>query len=144
MMNGLGNLGHLGKLGHASTSGTNHPEVEASGRAFPIWNTKPGDDKLMSLSIHGLTEQIGTPTPANPVPMLSVGDTGLLLSVMPDKECSDYQLLNIKAAMNKAGHDGILRSVNGIYDEVVYDGKKWKLIQRYPRLQCFYRRNRCR
>ena len=130
MMNGLGNLGHLGKLGHASTSGTNHPEVEASGRAFPIWNTKPGDDKLMSLSIHGLTEQIGTPTPANPVPMLSVGDTGLLLSVMPDKECSDYQLLNIKAAMNKAGHDGILRSVNGIYDEVVYDGKKWKLIQR--------------
>lgn len=62
-MNGLGNLGHLGKLGHASTSGTNHPEVEASGRAFPIWNTKPGDDKLLSLSIHGLTEQIGTPTP---------------------------------------------------------------------------------
>jgi hypothetical protein len=105
-------------------------EVEASGRAFPIWNTKPGDDKLMSLSIHGLTEQIGTPTPANPVPMRSVGDMGLLLSVMPDKECSDYQLLNIKAAMKKAGHDGILRLVNGIYDEVVYDGKKWKLIQR--------------
>ena len=130
MMNGLGNLGHLGKLGHASTSGTNHPEVEASGRAFPIWNTKPGDDKLLSLSIHGLTEQIGTPTPANPVPMRSVGDTGLLLSVMPDKAGSDYQLLNIKAAMKKAGHDGILRSVNGIYDEVVYDGKEWKLIQR--------------
>ena len=130
MMNGLGNLGHLGKLGHVSTTGMNQSEASASGRAFPIWNTKPGDDKLMSLSIHGLTEQIGTPTPANPVPMLSVGDTGLLLSVMPDKECSDYQLLNIKAAMNKAGHDGILRSVNGIYDEVVYDGKKWKLIQR--------------
>ena len=130
MMNGLGNLGHLGKLGHASTSGTNHPEVEASGRAFPIWNTKPGDDKLLSLSIHGLTEQIGTPTPANPVPMRSVGDSGLFLSVMPDKAGSDYQLLNIKAAMKKAGHDGILRSVNGIYDEVVYNGKKWKLIQR--------------
>ena len=116
MMNGLGNLGHLGKLGHVSTSGMNHLEVEASGRAFPIWNTKVGDDKLLSLSIHGLTEQSGTPTPANPVPMRSVGDTGLLLSVMADKECSDYQLLNIKAAMNKAGHDGILRSVNGIYD----------------------------
>lgn len=129
-MIGLGNLGHLGKLGHVSTTGMNQSEVEASGRAFPIWNTKPGDDKLMSLSIHGLTEQIGTPTPANPVPMRSVGDMGLLLSVMPNKECSDYQLLNIKAAMNKAGHDGILRSVNGIYDEVVYDGKKWKLIQR--------------
>ena len=102
----------------------------ASGRAFPIWNTKPGDDKLMSLSIHGLTEQNGTPTPANPVPMRSVGDSGLFLSVMPDKAGSDYQLLNIKEAMKKAGHDGILRSVNGIYDEVVYDGKEWKLIQR--------------
>ena len=130
MMNGLGNLGHLGKLGHASTSGTNHPEVEASGRAFPIWNTKPGDDKLLSLSIHGLTEQIGTPTPENPVPMRSVGDSGLFLSVMPDKAGSDYQLLNIKEAMKKAGHDGILRSVNGIYDEVVYNEKEWKLIQR--------------
>ena len=130
MMIGLGNLGHLGKLGHASTSGTNHPEVEASGRAFPIWNTKPGDDKLLSLSIHGLTEQNGTPTPANPVPMRSVGDSGLFLSVMADKAGSDYQLLNIKAAMKKAGHDGILRSVNGIYDEVVYNGKEWKLIQR--------------
>ena len=129
-MNGLGNLGHLGKLGHASTSGTNHPEVEASGRAFPIWNTKPGDDKLMSLSIHGLTEQSGTPTPENPVSMRSVGDTGLFLSVMADKEGSDYQMLNIKEAIKKAGHDGILRSVNGIYDEVVYNGKEWKLIQR--------------
>ena len=129
-MIGLGNLGHLGKLGHASTSGMNHPEVEASGQAFPIWNTKPGDDKLLFLSIHGLTEQIGTPTPENPVPMRSVGDRGLYLSVMQDKESSDYQLLNIKEAMKKAGHDGILRSVNGIYDEVVYDGKEWKLIQR--------------
>ena len=130
MMNGLGNLGHLGRLGHVSTSGTNHPEVEASGRAFPIWNTKSGDNKLLSLSIHGLTEQSGTPTPENPVPMRSVGDSGLLLSVMPDKAGSDYQMLNIKAAMKKAGHDGILRSVNGIYDEVVYNGKEWKLIQR--------------
>ncbi len=130
MMNGLGNLGHLGRLGHVSTSGTNHPEVEASGRAFPIWNTKSGDNKLMSLSIHGRTEQSDTPTPANPVSMRSVGDTGLFLSVMADKEGSDYQMLNIKEAMKKAGHDGILRSVNGIYDEVVYNGKEWKLIQR--------------
>ncbi|WP_303009118.1 hypothetical protein [Coprobacter fastidiosus] len=120
---------HLGAIYNGSG---NNPLsiVFASGRAFPIWNTKPGDDKLLSLSIHGLTEQIGTPTPANPVPMRSVGDTGMLLSVMPDKAGSDYQLLNIKEAMKKAGHDGILRSVNGIYDEVVYDGKEWKLIQR--------------
>lgn len=104
--------------------------VTASGEKFPVWNTIQGSDKIKSLSIHGKSYQNGTPTPANPVPMRSVGDMGLLLSVMPDKECSDYQLLNIKAAMKKAGHDGILRLVNGIYDEVVYDGKKWKLIQR--------------
>lgn len=104
--------------------------ANASGKAFPIWNTVDGDNTLLSLSIHGLTEQSDTPTPENPVPMRSVGDSGLFLSVMPDKAGSDYQLLNIKEAMKKAGHDGILRSVNGIYDEVVYDGKEWKLIQR--------------
>ena len=104
--------------------------ANASGKAFPIWNTVDGDNTLLSLSIHGLTEQSDTPTPENPVPMRSVGDSGLFLSVMPDKAGSDYQLLNIKEAMKKAGHDGILRSTNGIYDEVVYDGKEWKLIQR--------------
>ena len=104
--------------------------ANASGKAFPIWNTVDGDNTLLSLSIHGLTEQSDTPTPENPVPMRSVGDSGLFLSVMPDKAGSDYQLLNIKEAMKKAGHDGILRSVNGIYDEVVYNGKEWKLIQR--------------
>lgn len=104
--------------------------ANASGKAFPIWNTVDRDNTLLSLSIHGLTEQSDTPTPENPVPMRSVGDSGLFLSVMSDKAGSDYQLLNIKEAMKKAGHDGILRSVNGIYDEVVYDGKEWKLIQR--------------
>ena len=120
---------HLGAIYNGS--GNNPlPIVFASGKAFPIWNTVDGDNTLLSLSIHGLTEQSGIPTPANPVPMRSVGDTGMLLSVMPDKAGSDYQLLNIKEAMKKAGHDGILRSVNGIYDEVVYNGKEWKLIQR--------------
>ena len=120
---------HLGAIYNGS--GNNPlPIVFASGKAFPIWNTVDGDNTLLSLSIHGLTEQSGIPTPANPVPMRSVGDTGMLLSVMPDKAGSDYQLLNIKESMKKAGHDGILRSVNGIYDEVVYNGKEWKLIQR--------------
>jgi hypothetical protein len=126
----LGKLGCLGKLGLLESNNNLSISISASGRAFPIWNTKPGDDKLLSLSIHGLTEQNGTPTPENLISMRSVGDTGLLLSVMPDKAGSDYQLLNIKEAMKKAGHDGILRSVNGIYDEVVYNGKEWKLIQR--------------
>lgn len=104
--------------------------VTASGRAFPIWNTVAGDDKLLSLSIHGRTEQDGTPSPESPVPLQSVGDEDLYLYVMQDKEGSNFQTLDIKTAMQNAGHDGILRSVNGIYDEVFYDGKQWKLIQR--------------
>ncbi|HJF42557.1 hypothetical protein, partial [Coprobacter fastidiosus] len=93
---------HLGAIYNGS--GNNPlPIVFASGKAFPIWNTVDGDNTMLSLSIHGLTEQSGTPTPANPVPMRSVGDSGLFLSVMPDKAGSDYQLLNIKAAMKKAG-----------------------------------------
>ena len=126
---GIGNYITSDYLIKRSSKGKNKI-VFASGRAFPIWNTVAGDNTLLSLSIHGFTEQSGTPTPENPVPMRSVGDSGLFLSVMPDKAGSDYQLLNIKEAMKKAGHDGILRSVNGIYDEVVYDGKEWKLIQR--------------
>lgn len=104
--------------------------VTASGRAFPIWNTVAGDDKLLSLSIHGRTEQDGTPSPESPVPLQSVGDEDLYLYVMQDKEGRNSQTLDIKTAMQNAGHDGILRSVNGIYDEVFYDGKQWKLIQR--------------
>ena len=104
--------------------------ANASGRAFPIWNTIAGDDKLFSLSIHGRTEQDGTPTPEASVPLQSVGDEDLYLYVMQDKEGSNFQTLDIKTAMQNAGHDGILRSVNGIYDEVFYDGKQWKLIQR--------------
>lgn len=104
--------------------------VTASGEKFPVWNTVAGDDKLLSLSIHGRTEQDGTPSPESPVPLQSVGDEDLYLYVMQDKEGSNFQTLDIKTAMQNAGHDGILRSVNGIYDEVFYDGKQWKLIQR--------------
>ena len=102
----------------------------ASGKAFPIWNTVEGNDKLLSLSIHGNIIQEGIPTPENPIPLQSVGDEGLYLYVMQDKESSTFQTLDIKTAMQNAGHDGVLRSVNGIYDEVVYNGKEWKLIQR--------------
>lgn len=101
------------------------PEVQASGRAFPIWNTVVGTDKLLSLSIHGLTEQNGTPTPEVPVPIQSVGDSGLLLSIMQDKTGGDYQLLDIGGAMRKAGYDGVLRSAGAVYDEIKYNGKEW-------------------
>ena len=130
MMIGLGKIGYIGKPGNISSGGIMLPEVQASGRSFPIWNTIAGDDKLLTLSIHGRTEQDGTPTPEAPVPLQSVGDESLYLYVMQDKEGGNYQTLDIKTAMQNAGHDGILRSVNGIYDEVVYNGKEWKLIQR--------------
>ena len=75
----LGRLGRLGRLGNIYDINISRISkiAFASGKAFPIWNTKSGDNKLMSLSIHGRTEQSGIPTPANPVPMRSVGDTGL-------------------------------------------------------------------
>ena len=104
--------------------------VTASGEKFPVWNTVQGSDKIKSLSIHGKSYQNGTPSPESPVPLQSVGDEDLYLYVMQDKEGSNFQTLDIKTAMQNAGHDGVLRSVNGIYDEIVYDGKSWKLIQR--------------
>ena len=126
---GIGNYITSDYLIRRSSKGKNKIAF-ASGKAFPIWNTIEGNDKLLSLSIHGNTIQEGIPTPENPIPLQSVGDEGLYLYVMQDKEGSNFQTLDIKTAMQNAGHDGILRSVNGIYDEVFYDGKQWKLIQR--------------
>ena len=126
---GIGNYITSDYLIRRSSKGKNKIAF-ASGKAFPIWNTIEGNDKLLSLSIHGNTIQEGIPTPENPIPLQSVGDEGLYLYVMQDKESSTFQTLDIKTAMQNAGHDGVLRSVNGIYDEVVYDGKSWKLIQR--------------
>ena len=124
-MIGLGKLGCMGKMGNVTSGGLMLPEVQASGRAFPIWHTVVGTDKLLSLSIHGLTEQNGTPTPEVPVPIQSVGDSGLLLSIMQDKTGGDYQLLDIGGAMRKAGYDGVLRSAGAVYDEIKYNGKEW-------------------
>ena len=129
-MIGLGKLGCMGKMGNVTSGGLMLPEVQASGRAFPIWNTVVGTDKLLSLSIHGLTEQNGTPTPEVPVPIQSVGDSGLLLSIMQDKTGGDYQLLDIGGAMRKAGYDGMLRSAGTVYDEIKYNGAEWTFQKR--------------
>ena len=103
--------------------------ADGSGRIFPIWNTVSGGE-IYYLSIHGGSIQNGTPTPENPVPILSCGDQGLSLILSDQQTGGEQNTLNISQAMQNAGHDGILRSVNGIYDEIVYDGKSWKLIQR--------------
>lgn len=105
-------------------------EVECSGMAFPIWNTFAGDVAITELSIHGKTEQASLPTPEVPVPIQSVGDNGLLLSVMQDKTGGDYQLLDIGGAMRKAGYDGVLRSAGDVYDEIRYNGKEWTFQKR--------------
>lgn len=104
-----------------------------SGRIFPIWNTVSGGE-ISYLSIHGGSIQNGTPTAENPVPILSCGDQGLSLILSDQQTGGEQNTLNISQAMQNAGHDGILRSVNGIYDEVFYDGKQWKLIQKFTNL----------
>lgn len=104
-------------------------EVVASGEKFVVWNTVEASDKVKSLSIHGKSYQYGTPTPLAPVEIQSVWDNSLLLQIGDSKESVNHTI-DIKKAIQDVGYDGILRSVNGIYDEVVYDGKEWKLIQR--------------
>ena len=114
---------------HGETPEPTFPTVRASGEKFVIWNSVEASDKVKSYSIHGKSYQDGTPTPLAPVEIQSVGDNSLLLQIGDSKE-SVNQTIDVKKAIQKAGHDGILRSVNGIYDEVVYNGKEWKLIQR--------------
>lgn len=103
--------------------------VWASGEKFVIWNSVKASDKVKSSSIHGKSYQDGAPTPLAPVEIQYVGDNSLLLQIGDSKESVNHTI-DIKKAIQDAGHDGILRSVNGIYDEVVYNGKEWKLIQR--------------
>lgn len=114
---------------HGETPEPTFQTVRASGEKFVIWNTVEASDKVKSYSIHGKSYQDGTPTPLSPVEIQSVGDNSLLLQIGDSKE-SVNQTIDVKKAVQDAGHDGILRSVNGIYDEVVYNGKEWKLIQR--------------
>lgn len=114
---------------HGGTPEPTSWTVRASGEKFVIWNTVEASDKVKSLSIHGKSYQEGTPTPLAPVEIQSVGDNSLLLQIGDIKD-SVNQTIDVKKSIQDAGHDGILRSVNGIYDEVVYNGKEWKLIQR--------------
>lgn len=114
---------------HGETPEPPFPTVRASGEKFVIWNTVEASDKVKSCSIHGKSYQDGTPTPLAPVEIQSVGDNSLLLQIGDSQESVNHTI-DVKKAIQDAGHDGILRSVNGIYDEVVYNGKEWELIQR--------------
>lgn len=114
---------------HGETPEPAFQTVRASGEKFVIWNSVEASDKVKSLSIHGRSYQGGTPTPLAPVEIQSVGDNSLLLQIGDSQESVNHTI-DVKKAIQDAGHDGILRSVNGIYDEVVYNGKEWELIQR--------------
>lgn len=114
---------------HGETPEPAFQTVRASGEKFVIWNTVEASDKVKSYSIHGKSYQDGTPTPLAPVEIQFVGDNSLLLQIGDSKESVNHTI-DVKKAVQDAGYDGILRSVNGIYDEVVYNGKEWKLIQR--------------
>ena len=114
---------------HGETPEPPFPTVRASGEKFVIWNTVEASDKVKSCSIHGKSYQDGTPTPLAPVEIQYVGDNSLLLQIGDSQESVNHTI-DVKKAIQDAGHDGILRSVNGIYDEVVYNGKEWELIQR--------------
>lgn len=95
-------------------------EVVASGEKFVVWNTIEGNN-IKSFEIHGKTIQEGTPTPANPIPINSVGDTPLILTISNGTETQQINFGDIK-----------LRSVGTVSDELVFDNSigKWKLIQR--------------
>lgn len=103
--------------------------VTASGEKFPVWNTVQGSDKIKSLSIHGKSYQNGEATPLSPIEIQSVGDNTITLQT-GDSENGVSSSIDIRKSLTDASSDGILRSVYGIYDEVVYNGKEWKLIQR--------------
>ena len=103
--------------------------VTASGEKFPVWNTVQGSDKIKSLSIHGKSYQNGEATPLSPIEIQSVGDNTITL-LTGDSENNVSLEIDIRKSLTDALSDGILRYVNGIYDEVVYNGKEWKLIQR--------------
>lgn len=103
--------------------------VTASGEKFPVWNTIQGSDKIKSLSIHGKSYQNGEATPLSPIEIQSVGDNTITLQTGDSENIVSLEI-DIRKSLTDALSDGILRSVNGIYDEVVYNGKEWKLIQR--------------
>lgn len=113
---------------HGETPKPTFQTVQASGEKFVIWNTVKASDKVKSYSIHGKSYQDGTPTPIAPVEIQSVGDNSLLLQIGDSKESVNHTI-DVKKAIQDAGYDGVLRSINGVRDELIYTGDEYKIIQ---------------
>lgn len=107
---------------HGETPEPTLPTVQASGEKFVIWNTVEASDKVKSYSIHGKSYQDGAPTPLAPVEIQSVGDNSLLLQIGDSKESVNHTI-DIKKAIQDAGHDGVLRSIGVLRDDVNYNNE---------------------
>ena len=113
---------------HGETHEPTFQTVRASGEKFVIWNSVEASDKVKSYSIHGKSYQDGTPTPLSPVEIQSVGDNSLLLQIGDSQESVNHTI-DVKKAIQNAGYDGVLRSINGVRDELIYTGDEYKIIQ---------------
>ena len=121
----IGKLGYIGRLGIPGTGGGSMglELTYGSGKKFPIWNSMAGTDKIKSFKLSGYTVQEGTPTPEDPVPLLSVGDGGLKLCISGSKTGIALQVVDFGNI--------VLRSLpNGVCDSIEWDGTNWKHVQR--------------
>lgn len=107
---------------HGETPEPTFPTVRASGEKFVIWNSVEASDKVKSYSIHGKSYQDGAPTPLAPVEIQSVGDNSLLLQIGDSKESVNHTI-DIKKAIQDAGHDGVMRSIGVLRDDVNYNNE---------------------
>lgn len=107
---------------HGGTPEPTFRTVRASGEKFVIWNSVEASDKVKSYSIHGKSYQDGAPTPLAPVEIQSVGDNSLLLQIGDSKESVNHTI-DIKKAIQDAGHDGVMRSIGVLRDDVNYNNE---------------------
>ena len=83
---------------------------EASGEVITV--TDAVEEPLLDLNIYGKSTQDGTPSPTNPVPIVSVGDDGeLVITVNDGSETS--KTASITSVLPLCGKDGV-------YDELIY------------------------
>lgn len=80
------------------------------------------DDALRGLRIFGRTEQDGTPSPVNPVPLVSAGDKGSIGVTVTGKDSEDKPIQTL-TALTPNGLPGIPVTSGGNYTDA--DGQQW-------------------
>ncbi len=110
-------------------------------RGSMIQLTDASDRKLRGLTIYGKTTQNGTPSPANPVPLVSPGDGGsITVTVGISEEDTEPQTLSVSTPNGLPGipvtSGGNYTDANGqqwVCDEV--DFARGKYVQRIAKLE---------